>query len=161
MPHNIIRDGGKKLNLFFCCSVAKSCWTVCDIMGNSTLCFCALQYLPELLKFMSVGLITLSNHLMHCCHRLLLPSIFPSIGTFPMSWLFKLGGQSIGDSVSASIVPMNIQGWFPLGLTNLISLQSKGLSRVFSRTTIQNCWFFDQSYLWSNSLISTWLLEKP
>ena len=153
---------GRKRNLFFCCcSVAKSCWTVCDIMDNSTPYFCALQYLPELLRFMSVELVMLSDHLMHCCHLLLLPSVFPSIGTFPVSWLFKSGGQSIGNSVSASILLMNIQGWFPLGLTDLISLRSKGLSRVFPRTTIQNYWFFAQSYLWSNSHICTWLLEKP
>ena len=63
---------------------------------------------------------------------------FPALGSFPMSQLFTSGGQSIGASTSASIPPMNIQGWFPLGLTGLISLQSKGLSRVFSRTTTHN-----------------------
>ena len=68
---------------------------------------------------------------------LLLPSIFPSIRVFPMSWLCTSGGQSIRASISASVLPMNIQDWFPLGLTGLISLQSKGLSRVFSNTTVQ------------------------
>ena len=63
-------------------------------------------------------------------------------GFFPMSWLFISGGQSIGTSASASVLPINIQGWFPLGLTGLISLMSKGLSRVFSNTTIQKHQFF-------------------
>ena len=62
---------------------------------------------------------------------------FPASGSFTMSQFFTLGGQSIGVSASASVLPMNIQGWFPLGLTGLISLQSKGLSRVFSNTTAQ------------------------
>ena len=84
---------------------------------------------------------------------------FPASGSFPMSWLFSSGGQSIGASVSASVLPMNIQGWFPLGLTGLISLQSKELSRVFWNTTVQEHQFFDtQPSLWSNSYIYTWLL---
>ena len=65
------------------------------------------------------------------------PQSFPASGSFPMSWLFASGGQSIGASTSSSVFPMNIQGWFPVGLTGLISLQSKGLSRVFSSTTVQ------------------------
>ena len=81
-------------------------------------------------------------------------------GFFPMSWLFATDGQSVGASVS--VLPMNIQGWFPLGLTGLISLLSKGLSRVFSSTTIQKHQFFHiQPSLWSNFHIHTWLLEKP
>ena len=73
-----------------------------------------------------------------------------------MSRLFTSGGQSIGDSTSALVLPMNIQGQFPLGLTGLISLQSKGLLRVFSSTTIQKCQFFSvQPSLWSNSYIHT------
>ena len=67
---------------------------------------------------------------------------FPASGSFPMSQFFTSGGQRIGVSASASILPMNIQDWFPLGWTGLISLQSKGLSRVFSNTTIQKHWFF-------------------
>ena len=62
---------------------------------------------------------------------------FPASGSFPMSWVFPLGGQSIKASASVSVIPMNIQGWFPLGLTGLISLQSKGLWRVFSSTIVQ------------------------
>ena len=75
---------------------------------------------------------------------------------------FASGGQSIGASASASVFPMNIQGWFPLGLTSLISLQSKGLSRVFSSPTVWKHQFFrTQPSLWSSSHIHTWLLEKP
>ena len=91
---------------------------------------------------------------------------FPASGSFPMSYLFTSGGQSIGVSVSASILPMNIQDWFPLGLTGWISLQSKGLSSIFSNTTVQKHQFFSaQPSLWSNFHICTywknWLLEKP
>ena len=87
---------------------------------------------------------------------------FQASRSFPVSHLFASGGQSIGASVSPSVLPMNIQDWFPLGLTSLISLQSKGLSRVFSNTTVQKHQFFGvQTSLWSNSQIHTWLLEKP
>ena len=87
---------------------------------------------------------------------------FPASKSFPISQLFASGGQSIGVSASASVLPMNIQGWFPLGLTGLSSLPSKGLSRVFSNTTVQKHQFFStQLSLWSNSHIHTWLLEKP
>ena len=90
------------------------------------------------------------------------PQSFPSSGSFPMSQFFASGGQSIGVSVSASVLPMNIQDWFPLGWTGWISLQSKGLSRVFSNTTVQKPQFFGtQLSFWCNSHIHTWLLEKP
>ena len=86
---------------------------------------------------------------------------FPASGSFQMSQLFTSGGQSIGVSASTSILPMNIQDWFPLGLTGWIFLQSKGLSRVFSNTTVQRHQFFHaQLSLWSNSHIHTWLLGK-
>ena len=78
-----------------------------------------------------------SNHLILCQPLLFPPSIFPASGSFPVDWLFTSGGQRIGASASATVLPMNIQDWFPLGLTGLISLQSKGLSRVFSSTTIR------------------------
>ena len=87
---------------------------------------------------------------------------FPASGTFLMSQFFTSGGQSLGASASASVLPMNIEDWFPLGLIGLISLQSKGLSRVFSNTTVKKHQLFSaQPYLWSNSHIHTWLLEKP
>ena len=83
-------------------------------------------------------------------------------GSFPMSQLFAWGGQSIGVSASASVLPMNTQDWSPLGWTGWISLQSKGLSRVFSNTTVQKHQFFGaQLSSPSNSHIHTWLLEKP
>ena len=86
---------------------------------------------------------------------------FPAWGPFLMSRFFASGGQSIGASASASVFAMNIQDWFPLGLTGLISLQSKGLSRVFSSTTVQKHQFFGAKLsLWSNSHIHTWLLEN-
>ena len=91
------------------------------------------------------------------CHQ-----SFPTSGSFPMSRLFASGGQNIGASALESVLPMNIQGWFPLGLTGLISLQSRGLSRVFSSTTIRKHQLFGtQPSLWSDSHIHTWLLEKP
>ena len=84
----------------------------------------------------------------------------PTWGSFQMSQFFTTGGQSIG--TSASVLLMNIQGWFPLGLTGLISLQSKGFSRVFSSTTVQKHQFFGtQPSLWFDCLIYTWLLGKP
>ena len=90
------------------------------------------------------------------------PQSFQASGSFPASRLFASGGQSIQASVSASVFPTNIHGCFPLGLTGLIYLESKGLSRVFSSTTVQKHQFFStQPSLWSNSHIHTWLLEKP
>ena len=87
---------------------------------------------------------------------------FPASGSFLMSQLFASGDQSIGALVLVSVLPVNIQDWFPLGLTGWISLQSKGLSRVFSNTTVQKHQFFgSQPSLQSNSHIHTWLLEKP
>ena len=87
---------------------------------------------------------------------------FPASGSFQIGQLFASGGQSIGVSASASVLPVNIQDWFPLGWTCWISLQSKGLSRVFSNTTVQKHQFFGaQLSLESNSHIHTWLLEKP
>ena len=116
----------------------------------------------SLLKFMSIESVMPSNHHILCCSLLLLPSILPSIRVFPMSRLFTSGGQSIGASALASVLPVYIQGWFPLGLTGLISCQSKGLSRGFSSTTVRKHQFFStQPSLWSNSHIHTWLLEKP
>ena len=87
---------------------------------------------------------------------------FPASGSFQMSQFFTSSGQSVSISASISVLSMNIQDWFPLGLTGLISLQSKGLSRVFSSTKIWKHQFFGtQPSLWFNSHICTWLLEKP
>ena len=90
------------------------------------------------------------------------PQSFPASGSFPVSQLFTWGGQSIGVSASASVLRMNTQDWFRLEWTGWISLQSKGISRVFSNTTVQKHQFFGiQLSLQSNSHIHTWLLEKP
>ena len=90
------------------------------------------------------------------------PQSLPASESFPMSQLFAWDGQSIGVSASASVLPMNTQAWSPLGWNGWISLQSKGLSRVFSNTTVQNHQFFSvQLSLSSNSHIYTWPLEKP
>ena len=123
----------------------------------------------SLLKLMSIELVMPSNHLILCCPLLLLPSIFPSYlqsfpesRSFPMSQIVTWGSQSIGASASASasVLPMNIQDWFPLGLTGWISLQSKGLSRVSSNTTVQKHQFFSaQCTFWSNSHIHIWRLQ--
>ena len=114
------------------------------------------------------GVHSTSCTLSRWCHPTISPSVvlfsscpqsFPTSGSFQMSQLFTSGGQSVG--ASASVLPMSIQGWSPLGLTGLISLLSKGLSRVFSNTTVQKHQFFDaQPYLRSNSQIHIWLLEK-
>ena len=103
----------------------------------------------SLLKLMSIKSVMPSNHLILCHPFLFLPSIFS------VRWLFTSGGHSIG--ASASVLPANIQGWFPLVLTGLISLLSKGLSRVFSSPLVQKHQFFSaQPSLWSNSHIRTW-----
>ena len=90
------------------------------------------------------------------------PQSFPALGSSLISQLFASGDQSIGASASASVLPMNIQGWFPLGWTGWIFLLSQWLSRVFSSTTAWKHQFFSaQPSLWSNFHIHTWLLEKP
>ena len=102
-----------------------------------------------------------SNHLVLCHLLLLRPLIFPSIWVFSNNSGLCIRGQIIGASTLASVPPMNIHDWFHLGLTGLISLQSKGLSRIFSNTTVQKHWFFDtQRSLWFNSYIHAWWLKK-
>ena len=144
-----------------CCSVTKLCPTLCDPMDCSTPGFPVLHHLLELAqKLMSIQLVMPSSHLILCRPLLLLPSIFPSIRVFSNE--SALCDQNIGGSASTLVLPMNCQSWFPLGLTGLIFLQSKGLSRVFSNTTVQKHQFFStQLSSQSNSHIHTWLLEKP
>ena len=89
------------------------------------------------------------------------PQSLPASGSFPMCQLFTWGGQSIGVSASASVLPMNTQDWFPLGWTGLISFQSKGLSTVYNTTVQKHQFFGAQLSLYSKSHIHTWLLEKP
>ena len=148
----------------FCCwSVAHSCPTLCDPMDCSTPSFlvlhCLLEFQTHIHRVSDAYHPTISSSVapFPSC-----PQSFPASGSFPMSQLFTSGGQIIGASASILILPMNIQGWFPLGLTGWISLLSKGLARVFSNTTVQKHQFFSaQPSLWSNSHIHTWLLEKP
>ena len=145
-----------------CCSVIQSCPTLCNPMDCSMPGFLVLHHL-----WVSSNLCPLNQW----CHPAISPSVipffswlqsFPASGSFLMSWLFASGGQSTGASASASVLPMNIQGWFPLALTDLISFQSKGLSRVFFSTLVQKYQFFSaQPFLLSSSHIHTWLLEKP
>ena len=126
-----------------CCSVAKSYPAFYDPM------YCSIPGFP----------VSLSSYasLVFFCHQ-----SFPASGSFPVSHLFASSGQSIGVSASASVLPMNIQDRFPLGLIDQISLHSKGLSRILSSTTIQKRQFFStQLSLQSNSHIHTLLLEKP
>ena len=112
-------------------------------------------------ELMSIKSMMPSYHLILCYPLILLPPIFPSIRVFS-SQFFSSAGQSIGASASSSVLPMNIQDWFLLGWTVWISLQSKGLSRSSSNTTVQMHQFFSaQLSLCSNSHIHTWLLEKP
>ena len=115
----------------------------------------------SLFKLMSVELVMPLNHLILCRPLLLLSSIFPSIRVFSNEWALCIDGQCIEASASASVLPMNIQCRFPLGLTGFI-LQSKGLSSVFSNNTVQKHQFFDiLPSLWPNSQLHTRPLEKP
>ena len=116
------------------------------------------QSLP---KPMSIESVMPSNHLIHCHPLLLLPSIFPSTRVFSNESALHMRWPNIGVSASASVLPMNTQDWSPLEWTGWISLQSRGLSRVFSNTTVQKHQFFStQLSLQSKSHIHTWLLEK-
>ena len=124
-----------------CCSLTQSCPTVTPwTAAHQASLFFTISW--SLLKLMSTELMMPSNHLIFCHLLLLLPSIFPASESFPMSQLFTSGCQSIGASASASVLPMNIQDWFPLGLTGLIFFLSKGASRVFSNTTVWKHQFF-------------------
>ena len=121
-----------------------------------------LQYSQSLLKVMSIESVMPSNHLILYRPLLLLPSVFPRIRVFSNESVLCIISQSIGASVSASVLPVSIQDWFPLRLTGMISLLSKGLSRVFSNTTVWKHQFFSaQPFLWPNSHNYTCLLERP
>ena len=128
-----------------CCSVTQLCPTLCDPMDCSTPGLSVPHHLPKFSKFMSIASVMISSHLILWCPLLLLPSIFPSIRKFlPVNQLFTSGDQNTGASVSTSVLPMSIQGWFPLRWSGWISLQSKGLSRVFSSTSVQKHQFCAQ-----------------
>ena len=133
---------------------------LCDPMDCSTPGSFVLHYPPEFAQT--------HVHWINWCHPTTSSSVtpfsclqsLPASGSFPVSWLFVSGGQSIGASVP--VLPMTIQDWFPLGLIGLISSQSKGLTRIFCSTTVWKHQFFvTQPSLWSISHICTWLLNKP
>ena len=147
----------------FCYLVAQSCPTLCELMTAACQACLSFTITQSLLTFASIKSVMPSNHFIFCYPLpLLLPLIFPSIRVFSNE-LVPCIRWSKSWSFSFSISPSkNIQDWFPLGLTGLISLQFKRLSRVFSNTTVQKHQFLrSQSSLWSNSHIHTWLLEKP
>ena len=144
-----------------CFSVTKSSLTLCDPVNCSIPCFPVLHYLPEFAQTHAHRVDDANQSFNPLCPLLLL-SIFPSMRSFPISHFFPSDGQSIGALASAWALPMNIQDWFLLGLTGLISLLSKGRSRVFSSTTIWKYRIFGtQPSLWCTSHIHTWLLERP
>ena len=141
----------------FSCS---SCLTLCDPMDCSTPGFQVHQQFLELAQTHVHQVGDASNHLSSIVPFSSCLQSFPASGSFPMSQFLASGGQSIEASTLASVLPMNIQDWFPLGSTGLVS-QSKGLSKVFSNTTVQKHQFFSaQLSLWSSSHIHMWLLEK-
>ena len=134
-----------------------SCVRLCDLMDYSMPGFPVLPYLLDLAQthVLWVGDAIQPSHPLSSPSPPTLQS-FTASGSFLMSQLLASGGQSIGASASAWVLPVSIQGWFPLGLIGLISLQSKGL------TTVQEHWFFSaQPSLWYNSHIHTRVLEKP
>ena len=145
-----------------CCSVAKLCLTVSDSLWPR-----GLQHSGFPCPSLSPGSCSDSYPLSRWCYLTISSTAaplfclqsFPAWGSFPVIWLFTSGSQSIA---SAEALQMNIQCWFPWGLTGLISLRSKGSSRIFSSTTIQRHQFFStQPFFWSNFHNRTWLLEKP
>ena len=144
-----------------CCFVIQSCPTLCKPMDCIMPGFPVLHHLPELAQthVHSAGDTIQPSHPLSSPY---LPTFkLSKHQSFPMNQFFASGSERIGSSSSVSVLPMNIQEWFPLGLTGLISLQSKGLSRVFSNTTVWKHQFFSaQPSLWSNSHVCTWLLEK-
>ena len=142
MPEERTEFGHGHENLSKLQEIMENPWTAAH---QASLSFTISQ---SLCKLISIELVVPSNHLTLCCPLLL----FLASGSFLMNRLFTSGSQSIGVSASASVLPKSSQGWFPLGLTSLISFQSKGLSRLFSNTTVQEHHFFGaQLSLWSNS----------
>ena len=135
-------------------SVAQSCPTLCDPMNRSTP---GLPFHQQLLEFTQTHVHRVGDAIQPS-HPVIpfssYPQSLPASGSFPMSQLFTSGGQSVGVSASASVLPMNTQDWSPLGWTSWISLQSMGLSRVFSNTTVQSINSSALSFLYSPTLTS-------
>ena len=144
----IVHFSSNSIKLLSCVWLIVITWTAAH---QASLSITNSQDLPKLMSNESVMPF---NHLLLCHLLLLLPSIFPSIKVFCMSLFFASGGQSIGASTSASVLPRNILDWFPLGFAGCISLQSKGLSRFFSNTTVQKHQFFRSQLSLSFNLTS-------
>ena len=123
------------------CSVSQSCLTLCDPVTAACQAPLSITISQNLLRFMAIESVMLSNHLILCHPLLLLPSIFPNIRVFSNESALHIRWPKVGASASVSFLPVNIHGWFSLGLTGLI-LQSKRLSRIFSSTTFQKHHFF-------------------
>ena len=133
----------------------------CDPMNRSTPGLPVHQQLPEFTQT-HVHRVSDATHISFSVNPFSCPHFLPASGSFPMSQFFTSGGQSIGASASASVLPVNTQDWSPLGWTGWISLQSKGFSRVFSSMTVQKHQFFGaQLSSQSKSHIHTWPQEKP
>ena len=163
----VIFDEWKNISWFPMICVCSCCCSVTLNMSDS-LQLCGLQHARLPRPSPSPGACSSSCPSSWWCHPTISSSVLPisclqsspASGSFSMSQLFESGGQSTGASASASVLPMNIQDWFPLGLTGLNSLQSRGLWRVFSNTTVQKHQFFSaQLSLRSSSHIHTWLLD--
>ena len=145
------------LLILCCCSATKPCLILCNPMNCSMPGFPVLHYFPEFAQTHVLWVNDaiqpfqpLSLRFSSC------PQSFPVPESFPVNQLLASGGQSIGVSASVSVLPTNIQDWFLLGLTGLIPLLSKGLSRIFSSTTVWKYQFFSpQASLWSNSHMTT------
>ena len=138
-------------------SIAQSCPTLCDPMNHSMPGPLSITISWSSLRLTSIKSVMPSSHLILCRPFSSCPQSLPASESFPVSQLFTWGGQSTGVSASASFLAMNTQGWSPLEWTGWISLLSKGLSRVFSNTTVEKNQFFSaQLFSLSNSHIHTW-----
>ena len=131
------------------CEIAFVCWCECLHLLMLTVSECYLEYFPATTEFISVG-----HYYSNSMWVTAWSQSLPASGSFPMSQLFSSGGQSIGVSASASVLSTNIQDWFPLGWTGWISLQSKGLSRVFSNPQFKSINSSALSFLHSPTLTS-------
>ena len=134
---------------YFVVPVTKLCPTLWNTMDCSTAVFPIIHYPPEFAQIHVRWVSDTCNHLILCSPSSFCLQSSAVSRSFPVSWLFTSGGQTIRASVSAPVLPMNIQGWFLFRFTGLISLLSRGLSRVFSSTPVQNHQFFiAQPSLW-------------
>ena len=144
-----------------CCSVTKLCPTLCNHMDCNRQGFPLFHHLLELVQTPVHWVDDAFNHIMFCL-PFYCPQSLPASGSFSMSWIFASGCQSIRASALVSVLPVNIQDWFSLGWTGWISLLSKGLSGVFSNTTVWRRLFFGAlPPLWSSSHYCTWQLGRP